>query len=126
MTDEKDEITSFFGEPISIYTDSDALEDGILVATGHPLITYITSNAFHRCIKEFSKDGMWEQFADSKDKFERKLLSKLIASVIIEIQKQYIKDHKKADSFYCVTARGYKLFIAQNESGFTMMLPEDY
>ncbi len=122
---EKNELTEFFGDPISIYTDSQALEDGILVATGHPLITYITSNAYHKCIEEFAVDGIWEQFADSKEKYERKLLSTLIASVILEIQKQYIKD-KKADTFYSVTARGWKFFIAQNEVGFTMMLPEDY
>lgn len=123
---EKDDLTEFFGEPISIYTDSQALADGLLVATGHPLITYVTSNVYHRCIDEFSKDGMWEQFASSKEKFERKLLAKLIASVIIEIQKQYIKDGKKADTFYSVTARGYKFFVEQNESGFTLLFPEDH
>ena len=125
MNDE-DDFTKFWGTPISIYTDSQAEEDGILVPTGHPLITYITSNAYHRCIEEFSKDGLWEQFSDSKEKYERKLLSKLIASVIIEIQKQYIKDNKKADSFYCVTARGYKFFVEQNENGFTLLFPEDH
>lgn len=123
---EKDDIISFFGEPISIYTDSQALEDGILVATGHPLITYVTSNVYHRCVEEFAVDGLWEQFASSKEKYERKLLSKLIESVIIEIQKQYLKDHKKADSFYCVTSRGYKFFVEQNENGFTLLFPEDH
>ncbi|MFZ3166415.1 MAG: hypothetical protein WA130_02285 [Candidatus Methanoperedens sp.] len=123
---EKDDITSFFGEPISVYTDSQGIEDGILIPTGHPLITLITSNAYHTCIEEFSKDGLWEQFASTKEKYERKLLSKLIESVIIEIQKQYIKDNKKADTFYSVEARGWKFFVAQNESGFTLMFPEDY
>jgi hypothetical protein len=123
---EREEITDFFGEPISIYTSKQAEEDGILIPTGHPLITYVTSNVYHRCIEEFSKDGLWEQFSDSKEKYERKLLSKLIASVIIEIQKQYIKDHKKADTFYCVTARGWKFFVEQNEAGFTLLFPEDH
>lgn len=49
-----------------------------------------------------------------------------LATVIIEIQKQYIKDHKKADTFYAIEARGWKFFVAQNESGFTCMFPEDY
>ena len=125
MNDEKDDLTSFFGDPISIYNDKMAEEDGILVPTGHPLINYITANAYHRCIEEFSKDGMWEQFASSKEKFERKLLAKLIASVIIEIQKQYLKD-KKADTFYSVTARVYKFFVEANENGFTLLFPEDH
>jgi hypothetical protein len=123
---QKDEFTEFWGEPISIYDSKMAEADGILVATGHPLITYVTSNVYHRCIEEFSKDGLWEQFSDSKEKYQRKLLSKLIASVIIEIQKQYIKDHKRADTFYCVTARGYRFFIEKNESGFTLLFPEDH
>jgi hypothetical protein len=80
----------------------------------------------HRCVEEFSKDGLWENFASSKEKYERKLLSKLIESVIIEIQKQYIKDNKRADTFYCVTARGWKFFVEQNENGFTLLFPEDH
>ncbi|CAG1005637.1 hypothetical protein METP3_03737 [Methanosarcinales archaeon] len=111
MNNKKDEFTEFWGEPISIYNYKMADEDGILVPTGHPL---------------FAIDGTWEQFASSKEKYERKLLSKLIQSVIIEIQKQYIKDHKKADTFYAVEARGWKFFVAQNESGFTLMFPGDY
>lgn len=122
----KDEFTEFWGEPISIYNDKMAESDGILVPTGHPLITYVTSNVYHRCIEEFAIDGIWENFADSKEKYERKLLSKLIASVILEIQKQYIKDNKKADTFYSIEARGWKFFVAQNETGFTTMFHEDY
>jgi len=54
------------------------------------------------------------------------VLVQLIESLIIEIQKQYIKDNKKANSFYSVEARGWMFFVAQNESGFTLMFPEDY
>lgn len=124
MNNEND-ITSFFGEPIS--TSSQAEKDGILVATGHPLINYITRTVYERCISLFSNEGMWEQFASSKEKYERKLISKLIESVILEIQKQYLKANKKEDWFYSVKVRGWKLFVSQNETGkFTLMFPEDY
>lgn len=127
MTTEKNDLIEFFGEPISVYTSSQAEEDGILVATGHPLINYITRTVYERCIAPFSIDGLWEQFAPSKEKYERKLISKLIESTILEIQKQYLKANKKEDWFYSVEVRGWELFVSQNETGkFTAMFPEDY
>ena len=56
-----------------------------------------------------------------------KLTKKLIDSAVDEIRKQYLKADKKADWFYSIEARGWKLFVAQNETGkFTLMFPEDY
>lgn len=119
---EKDDITSFFGEPISVYTSSQAEEDGILVATGHKLINYVTHTVFERCISPLAVDGLWEQFASSKEAYEKHLLSKLIESAIIEIRKL-----KKQDWFYNIEVRGWDLFCAQNETGgYTLMFPEDY
>ncbi len=123
----KDDITEFFGEPISVHTSQQAEQDGILVQTGHKLISYMTHTVYERCIKPFALDGMWEQFAESQNAYEVELTRKLIDSVVTEIKKQYLKNNKKADWFYSIEARGWKFFVAQNETGkYTLMFPEDY
>ncbi len=127
MANEEDEFTKFWGEPISIYTSVMAEQDGILIQTGHPFINYITRTVYDRCIQPFAVDGMWEQFAESQIAYEVELTKKLIDSAVDEIRKQYLKSGKKADWFYSVEARGWKFFVAQNETGkFTLMFPEDY
>ena len=122
MSNEKDEFSEFWGEPISVYTSSQAEEDGILVATEHRLINYATRTVFERSISPFAIDGLWEKFASSKEAYEKHLLAKLIESAILEVQKL-----KRQDWFYNINIRGWDLFCAQNETGgFTLMFPEDY
>lgn len=94
------DITDFFGEPISVYTSVQAEQDGILIQTGHQFINYMTRTVYDRCIKPFAIDGLWEQFAESQIAYEVQLTRKLIDSAIIEIRKQYLKADKKADWFY--------------------------
>jgi hypothetical protein len=132
MNNEND-ITFFFGEPISIYTSSQAEEDGILVATGHPLINYITRTVYERCIEPFIEASVMTKLSlankpmddiseADKKKAERELIKKLLNSAILEIQKL-----KRQDWFYNVQVRGYDLFCCQNETGgYTMMFPTDY
>ena len=88
-----------------------AEQDGILIQTGHKLINYMTRTVYDRCIQPFALDGMWEQFAESQIAYEVKLTRKLIYSAVDEIRKQYIKANKKADWFYSIEARGWKLFV---------------
>jgi hypothetical protein len=122
MTTERDELIEFFGEPISVYTSNQAEDDGILVSTGHSLINYITRTVFDRCIEPFTIDGLWEQYASSKEAYSKKLMMKLINSAILEIQTLNWQDW-----FYNIEVRGWDLFCAQNETGsYTLMFPEDY
>ena len=122
MVNEKNDLTGFFGKPISIYTSSQAEIDGILVATGHKLINYVTRAVFERCISPFAVDGLWGQFASSKEAYGKHLLAKLIESAIIEIRKL-----KRQDWFSNVEVRGWDLFCAQNETGgYTLMFPGDH
>ena len=110
--DKRDEITEFFGNPISIYTSEQACEDEILIKTGHPLINYMTTNLHSKLIEPFVTENM----------DEATLTKNLIDSTIIEIKKI-----NKPDWFYCIHIKGYKLFVAQNEtSGWTIMSQEDY
>lgn len=126
MPKENEDITSFFGEPISVYTSVQAEDDGILIQTGNAIINYMTRTVYDKCIKPFAVDGMWEQFAESQVAYEIELTKKLIESAIAEMQIQYQKT-KKEDWFYSVEVRGWKLFVAMNEMGkFTIMFPEDY
>ncbi len=127
MNNEEDEFTKFWGEPISIYTSVMAEQDGILIQTGHPIVNYMTHTVHERCIAPFAVDGMWEQFAESQIAYEVQLTRKLIDSAVEEIRKQWLKAKKKADWFYAIEVRGWKLWAAQNETGkFTLMFPEDY
>lgn len=111
------DFSEFFGEPISVYTSSQAEEDGILIATGHPLINYITINLHSKLIEPYVVEGV-----DEAD-----LIKKLLDSVVVEMKKIYLKSGKKEDRFYSFEVRGCKLFCCLNETGkFTLMLPGDY
>lgn len=99
-------------ELISVYTSEQAEADGILIATGHPLINFITTNLYEKLITPFITDEM----------NEASLIKKLIEYAIIEIKKI-----NKPDWFYCIHIKGCKIFVAQNETGaYSIMLPSDY
>jgi len=111
------DITDFFGEPISVYTSVQAEADGILVKIDHQLINYITASVFEKCIRPFVKE----------DGDEKILVKKLIDIAIVEMKKIYIKRGKKEEWFYSFQIKDVKFFCAQNETGkFTLMLPSDY
>jgi hypothetical protein len=121
---EKDDLTEFFGEPISVYSSEMAEADGILISIQHPFINYITHSVFEKCIYPYVMD-------ENKDQTDT-LVKNLIHLVILEIKKQYLKANKKMDWFYEVVVKDFKsndcrLFVAQNETGkYTAMLPSDY
>jgi hypothetical protein len=132
---EKDDITSFFGEPISIYSSEMAEADGILVATGHKLINYITIAVYSKCIEPFidslaitklsSANKPISELTDAdKKKAERELINRLIASAILEVQKL-----NRNDWLYALDdCRGWKdMWVVQNETGlWTLMFSSDY
>jgi hypothetical protein len=119
---DKDDITEFFGEPISTYTSEQAEQDGILVATGNPAINYVTATVFHRCIEACVIDGIWQLSAPTKEEYTKMLLDRLIGSAIAEVKRL-----KRQDWLYEIDCRGWKLWVVQNETGkFTLMFPEDY
>lgn len=129
----KDEFTEFWGTPISVYTSVQAEEDGILVATGHPLINYITRTVYDRCIEPFIEASVMTKLSLAnkpmddiseayKKKAERELIKKLLNSAILEVQKL-----KRQDWFYNINCRGWDLFVCQNETGgYSLLFPEDY
>jgi hypothetical protein len=129
---EKDDLTEFFGEPISVYTSEQAEEDGILVATGHKLINYITATVYSKCIEPFIEslaitrlslaNKPLEVTDADKKKAERELIKKLLDFAILEIVKL-----KRQDWFYNIEVRGWDLFCCQNETGgYTLMFPANY
>lgn len=142
-----EEFKKFWGEPMSIYTSSDAEADGILIKVDHPQINYITHSVFETCIEPFIEPSIiTDRSLSNKLRFEvvdvgersfviplkiteqekaeavKKLIGKLLASVVGEIRK-----NNKPDTFYAFEIRGWKFFLAMNEyEKFTLMLPEDY
>ncbi len=122
MTEEKDDITKFFGEPISTYTSEQAEADGILVATGNSIINFVTRTVWDRCIEPFAVDGIWEQFAKSKEEYTKILLDRLLESAI-----WVVKRLNRKDWLYVIKCRGWELWCVQNETGkYTLMFAEDY
>jgi hypothetical protein len=144
---EKDAFTEFWGEPISVYTSEQAESDGILIKVDHPQINYITHTVWETCIEPFIESMvMTDRSLSNKLRFEvvdvgeksivmplkiteqentkavEKLIGKLLASVVDEIRKI-----NKPDWFFAIQVRGWKFFVAMNETGkFTCMFPEEY
>ncbi len=97
-------------EVVFKYTDTDAVEDGVLMPVSFGAINLVTDGI----VNNFSMQGFFdiEKFNSFMTEAARKLS---------EQQKE------KADWFYSVVIEEKKYFIAQNGSnGFTLMLPEEY
>jgi len=106
----------FWGEPISVYLSEDAELNGILIRVFDQNINYLTVGVYNRCI---------EPFLDEEKTNEADLISKLVSSVKREAIK--IQKTKGLDWFYDVSARGWRLFLVQNDTGkYTLMFPEEY
>jgi len=98
-------LTEVYGEPISVYTTQQALDDGILVKTGNlmpgkiPVI--FTSNLF----------------SDVKDTYK----------TIINKGLELLKQSNKEDSDYMKLRVIQKdIWVVANSEGVTFMKPEDY
>jgi len=98
-------ITEVFGDPISIYTTQQAIDDGILVKTGkltNGLPVIFTSNLF----------------ADVKDHYQK----------IIEQGLTLLNQSDKQDTNYMKlrVIEKNKIWVVANTEAITFMKPEDY
>ncbi len=99
-------LTKIYGEPISVYTTQQAIDDGILVKTGYlqpnniPVI--FTSNLFN----------------DVKNNYKS----------IIDKGLELLKQPNKEDDNYMKlrVIEKNKIWVIANAEGLTFMKPEDY
>jgi type I site-specific restriction endonuclease len=96
-------------EVISVYTDDQAVEDGVLIPVEFGEISRITNTV----MSDFESNGKVD--AEHFFSFMKK------ASAELEGQQK-----KRDDWFYSVVIEGRKYFLADNGEGFTLMRPEDY
>lgn len=96
-------------EVISVYTDEQAVEDGVLIPVLFGEISRITNTV----MSDFEINGKVN--AEHFFSFMKK------ASAELEEQQK-----KRDDWFYSVTIEGSKYFLVDNGSGFTLMKPQDY
>lgn len=108
----------FFGEPISIYTDADALEDGVLVD-----VSSLNVRFHNRLINRFTSNA-WEAFralltkAD-EDEADETDMNELKSTLQSKLQAAYFK----GDIWHLPPG----LWLIENEvNGWTLMFPEDY
>jgi hypothetical protein len=97
------------------YTDEDGIEDGILVKLWTLGITSKKIDIVTTGVIELFKVSEGENGAQ----YDISELQKLIAyseGVMVT----------KKDWFYSIVWEGKKFFVAQNETGYTIMLPSEY
>jgi hypothetical protein len=106
-------LNDFFGEPISVYTDQQALEDGVLVAVpGDGGVNRVTRAVF--------------------DHFTEPLVTSPVTSTVTNIGP--LMDAIRAmlrlepdDGWRTGDYQGKRLWLIPNEvGGLTLMFPEDY
>ena len=101
---------------IFTYTAEQAIEDGFLIKLTDNIL--ITPGVFEMKGKGFAS-------ADEDYMFGRKLLEAVKAEY--DKMPEVSTNGENDKSFFTVTWRGTKMFVAQNElGGLTIMLPEEY
>jgi hypothetical protein len=108
MNNPRDDL---FGEPISVYTDAHALEDGVLVPVrGEGEVNRVTRAVFDYCAKPTGDPGLGE--------FDLSLLLAAITAILAIMPE---------DGWRIDTHKGKTLWLIPNEiGGLTLMFPEDY
>src|SRR5213594_3659254 len=108
-----DQIDEFFGEPISTYTDQQALADGVLVAVpGEGGVNRVT-----RAVFDHFADAMGSSPVTGPVTNIGPLLDAIRAMLQVEPD----------DGWRVGTYAGKKLWLIPNETGgLTLMFPEDY
>lgn len=111
-------MTEIFGEPISIYTDADAIDDGVLVD-----VTALSIQFQGMPINRFTR-SVW---VDWRDEFQ---------SSGLPLPKNALQQHLHAKLQAALPSAMYKgdiwtlpdgLWLIENEvAGWTLMKPEDY
>ena len=93
---------------IDVYTDEQAVEDGVLIPVQFGSINRVTRTVLH-------------EFAQKDKSLER--FNEFVEAAMKEFESQR---NERDDWFYSIEIEGRKYFIADNGSGFTLMKPEDY
>ncbi len=95
-------------EIISVYTDEQAIEDGVLIPVGFGDITRITRTI----LDDFKGENAVEEF---------------LAFINEVLRKSGEEARKNPDDYFqSIELAGRKYFICHNGNGFTLMKPEDY
>lgn len=103
-------IEDLFGEPISVYTDEQALEDGVLVAVTEQDVNRVTRAVFDHFAKP--ADDSPEPVYD---------LTPLLEAI------RHIRRLTPKDGWRTGEYQGVMLWLIPNEvGGLTLMFPEDY
>ena len=95
-------------EIIDVYTDEQAVDDGVLIPVEFGNISRITRSVFD----DFDEDSL-----------DAPGFHKFMAEAAKELESQ---QHIKYDWFYSVLIEGRRYYLVDNGSGFTLMKPEDY
>ena len=108
-----DQIDEFFGEPISTYTDQQALQDGVLVAApGDGGVNRVTRAVFDHFTESLGTSPITGAVANIGP-----LLDAIRAMLAIEPD----------DGWRTGDYQGKRLWLIPNEvGGLTLMYPEDY
>jgi hypothetical protein len=95
-------------EIIDVYTDEQAIEDGVIIPVKFGSITRITRAVFD----DFDKGG-----------FDAPRFYSFMNEAVKILEGQM---KAKKDWFYSAVIEQQKYFFVENGSGFTLMKPEDY
>ncbi len=121
-------MKDFFGEPIYSYTESEAVEDGVLATNFRKDVfkecSIITSNLYER-IKEIAFERSVKNVFEVETNF---LLGCLMMGAKNKYDKELFIDDEDKD-FFVIPANdeGLVVWFVRNENGkLTAMLPRDY
>ncbi len=96
-------------EVISVYTDEQAIDDGIIFPVSFGIINRVTGTV----LDEFAVNGECD-------------LAKFNLFMDKVLKEFDLLRQKKHDWFYSIKVDDRNYFIAENGKGFTLMKPEDY
>jgi len=108
-----DSLVEFFGEPISVYTDAQGLEDGFLVAVPGPSgVNRVTRAVFDHFVEPMGTSPITGPVTD---------ITPLMDAIRAMLQVP------PDDGWRAGEYRGKRLWLIPNEvRGLTLMFPEDY
>ena len=119
---EAKEQREFFGEPVSIYTSNEAVEDGLLFDLDQVTSRYFKNSPFNLATTNLLSKGYL-----TEDKVNVPNMIDLIMAANKIISKMPPGDRFASGRIELPNGDKQQIFIAQNETGrFTIMLPEDY
>ena len=110
MSSDADDLSDLFGEPIIVYTDRQALEDGVLVSVPGGSVNRVTRAVFDYFVK---------YIGDPRHKVMD--ITPLMEAIRFMLTLPRVDDWRTGDY------QGKRLWLIPNEvGGLTLMFPEDY